>query len=62
MKQGLSKEEILIKARNGLFVSKYSYNHESLRKKTRRLLKEGLLKLIESNKDGFYYKLNEVRK
>lgn len=57
MKQGISKEAILQRAKNGLFVHKYSYSHEKLRKKARRMCKDGLLVLKEYRKDGFYYVL-----
>ena len=57
MKQGISKDTILQKAKNGLWVSKYSYSHESLRKKSRRLCKDGAIVLEDQTKEAFYYKL-----
>jgi hypothetical protein len=57
MKQGISKGRILQKAKHGLWVSKYSYSHESLRKKARRLCKDGVLVMEDQTKDAFYYKL-----
>lgn len=57
MKQGISKKTILLRAKNGLFVHKYSYSHEKLRKKARRMCKDGLLVLKEQSRDGFYYVL-----
>lgn len=56
---GISVNEILERAKKGIFVSKYSYSHESLRKKTRRMCKDGLLKMKDQNKDGFFYVLAE---
>ena len=54
-----SKPWILDKARTGLFVSKYSYSHEKLRQKARRLCKDGKLELVEQTREGFYYKAVE---
>ena len=59
MKQGISTATILEKAKRGLCVHKYSYSHEKLRKKTRRLCKDGLLKMESQDKDKFYYVLAE---
>lgn len=56
---GISVNEILERAKKGIFVHKYSYSHESLRKKTRRMCKDGLLKMKDQNKDGFFYILVE---
>ena len=52
-----SKPWILEKAKSGLFVSKYSYSHEKLRQKTRRMCKDGVLVMVQQDKDKFYYKL-----
>lgn len=52
-----SKPWIIEKAKTGLFVSKYSYSHEKLRKKTKRLCKDGGLVMVQQDKDKFYYKL-----
>jgi len=60
MKQGISKDTILQKAKNGLWVSKYSYSHESIRKKARRMCKDGILVMESQTKDSFYYKLAEL--
>lgn len=54
-----TKDWILAKARakTGLSVHKYSYSHEKLRKKTKRLCKDGVLAMVEQDKEKFYYKL-----
>ena len=52
-----SKPWIIAKAKTGLFVSKYSYSHEKLRQKTKRLCKDGVLVMVQQDKDKFYYKL-----
>lgn len=52
-----SKPWIIEKSKTGLFVSKYSYSHEKLRKKTKRLCKDGVLVMVQQDKDKFYYKL-----
>lgn len=51
-----TKEWILQKAQKGLYVNKYSWGHEKLRKKTRRMCKDGLLRLVSQNKSEFFYK------
>ena len=51
-----TKEWILKQARKGLSVNKYSWGQEKLRKKTRRLCKDGLLVLEWQNKSEFFYK------
>ncbi|MNG00788.1 hypothetical protein D3C85_693490 [compost metagenome] len=57
MKQGISKDSLLSKAKNGFFVSRYSWSHEKLRKKARRMCKDGLIYVEFQNKDGWFYKL-----
>ena len=52
-----SKSWIIEKAKTGLFVNKYSYSHEKLRQKTKRLYKDGVLVMVEQDKDKFYYKI-----
>lgn len=52
-----SRPWIIAKAKTGLFVSKYSYSHEKLRQKTKRLCKDGVLVMVQQDKDKFYYKL-----
>ena len=52
-----TKDWILSKAQTGLSVHKYSYGHEKLRKKTKRLCKDGVLRMESQTKDKFYYKL-----
>lgn len=37
------------------FVSKYKYSHDTRRKQFRRWAKDGLVKLIDKNRDGFLY-------
>lgn len=37
------------------FVSKYKYSHDERRKQFRRWAKDGLVILLEKNKDGFLY-------
>jgi len=54
-----TKDWILTKAKTGLSVHKYSYSHEKLRKKTKRLCKDGILVMESQTKDSFYYKLAE---
>lgn len=54
-----TKDWILSKAQTGLSVHKYSYSHEKLRKKTKRLCKDGVLTMESQTKDKFYYKLAE---
>ena len=54
-----SRPWIIAKAKTGLFVSKYSYSHEKLRQKTKRLCKDGVLIMENQTKDCFYYKLAE---
>jgi DNA-binding transcriptional regulator PaaX len=55
-----SKPWILAKAKTGLPIHKYSYSHEKLRKKARRLCKDGLLVMEKQDKEKFYYKLAEL--
>lgn len=45
-----------------VFVHRYKYSHQELRKKYRRLRKEGKVTLIEESPVGFLYKHKEVRK
>ncbi|UZS00842.1 hypothetical protein [Pseudomonas phage vB_PsaM_M1] len=52
-----TKDWILAKARTGLSVHKYSYSQEKLRKKTKRMCKDGVLIMVEQDKEKFYYKL-----
>ncbi len=53
----MNKDAILqIAKRRPFFVSKYKWSQDSLRKRTRRMLKDGLLVLVESNRDGFVYR------
>lgn len=52
-----TKEWILKRAESGLSVNKYSWGHEKLRKKARRLCKDGFLKLEWQNKSEFFYKI-----
>ena len=52
-----TKDWILSKAQTGLSVHKYSYSHEKLRKKIKRLCKDGVLIMESQTKDKFYYKL-----
>ena len=52
-----SKPWILAKARNGLAVHKYSWSQEKLRKKARRMCKDGILRLENQTRDCFYYRL-----
>lgn len=59
MKQGISTTEILERAAKGIRVSKYNYSHEKLRKKTRRMCKDGKLTMTMQDKEFFYYKLAE---
>jgi hypothetical protein len=54
-----TKDWILAKAKTGLSVHKYSYSQEKLRKKTKRLCKDGVLIMDKQDKDKFYYKLAE---
>lgn len=37
------------------FVSKYRYSHDERRKQFRRWAKDGLVTLLEKNRDGFLY-------
>lgn len=55
-----TKDWILAKAQTGLSVHKYSYSHEKLRKKTKRMRKDGVLTLTQQDKEKFYYKLAEL--
>ena len=52
-----SKPWIIEKAKTGLTVHKYKYSQERLRKKARRLCKDGVLIMESQAKDSFYYKL-----
>lgn len=52
-----SKPWILAKAIDGLSVHKYSWSQEKLRKKARRMCKDGILRLESQTKDCLYYKL-----
>ena len=55
-----TKDWILAKAKTGLSVHKYSYSHEKLRKKTKRMCKDRILVMESQTKDSFYYKLAEL--
>lgn len=57
MNEKYSKPWILEKATKGLSVHKYSWSHEKLRKKARRLCKDGFLVMVDQSKDNFYYKV-----
>ena len=52
-----SKPWIIEKAKTGLIVHKYKYSQEKLRKKARRLCKDGVLVVENQTKDSFYYKI-----
>lgn len=54
-----TKDWILAKAKTELSVHKYSYSHEKLRKKTKRICKDGVLTMVKQDKDKFYYRLVE---
>lgn len=61
MKQGLSKDEIIaIASRRTFSVERLSWRDESLRKKTRRLAKDGKLVLVDEDKRNFYYRASEA--
>lgn len=53
----MSEREILaIAAEREFFVAKYGQSHERLRKKCRRMMKDGFLTLVSSNNRGFNYR------
>lgn len=57
MKKALSKEQVLeMAAKKSFIVNRYSYSHEKLRKMCRRMAKDGLLKLICQDSNGFVYR------
>jgi hypothetical protein len=57
----LCESRILELARGrDFFVDKYRYSHEALRKKCRRMLKDGKLQLMKADKNGFTYRTAEV--
>lgn len=57
----MAEREILaIAAVREFFVSKYGTSHEKLRKKCRRMMKDGFLVLVSSNKRGFNYRTPEA--
>lgn len=59
MKQGFSEAEILelVRRRGQFFVHKYAWGQDALRKKCRRMAKDGKLVLIQRTRDGFYYEV-----
>lgn len=60
MKHGLSEEQILkLAAKRDFHVSRYAWSHDGLRKKTRKMLKEGKLRLVAPPKDEFIYRTTE---
>jgi len=50
------REIIAIAAEREFFVAKYGESHERLRKKCRRMKKDGELTLVSSNNRGFNYR------
>lgn len=42
-----------------VFVHRYKWNHDSKRRKYRKLQKKGKVKLIETRKDGWLYGIVE---
>jgi hypothetical protein len=57
----ISRQEIVqIAEARAFYVSRYSWSHSRLRKVTRRMMKDGLLTLVASPKDGFYYRTPEA--
>jgi hypothetical protein len=49
-------ETMRIADARAFYVSRFSWSHARLRKITRRMAKDGLLTLVASPKDGFYYR------
>ncbi len=57
MKQGISVETIMKIATNQeFFVDRYKGNAANLRKKCRKLFRDGALVLVRRAKDGFHYR------
>jgi len=57
----MSEAEILaIAHEREFFVAKYGNSHERLRKKCRRMKKDGLLVLVSRNSRGFNYRSPEA--
>lgn len=54
------REIIAIAGEREFFVSKYGNSHEKLRKKCRRMMKDGFLVLVSSNSRGFNYRTPEA--
>ncbi len=64
MRDGLNREQIVkIAAQNGgFYVSKYDYKSINLRKKCRRLAKEGILVLDGIHKGQITYRVSQGNK
>jgi DNA-binding transcriptional regulator PaaX len=55
-----TKEGILKLAKHEeFFVHKYAHKASAIRKKTRRMCKDGLLVMVRSDRDHFYYRSKE---
>ena len=61
MKQGLSEEKIIEIAKHKTFVvHAYRWSHYTLRNKTRRMHRDGLLVRVHAGKGCFAYRAAEV--
>ncbi len=56
MKRWTAAAVLTAAAHHDFYVSKYRWGHEALRKRTRRMLKEGALILVRVDRDYFYYR------
>lgn len=45
-----------------IFVDRYAYRHDKLRKRFKRLQREGKAVVVEQDQRGWYYKLIEEKK
>lgn len=56
MKSGLSEAQILERAKYGFYVRRYAWSQANLRKKCRRMAKDGKLVVEWRDKGGFFYR------
>lgn len=56
----LASEIIAVADKNAFFVSKYGERFKRLRKKCRRMYKDGKLVKVSSDRKGFYYRTPEA--
>lgn len=61
MKSGKFSEEQVLKlaAKRDFRVSRFAWSHDGLRKLTRRMCKDGKLRMVQQDSDGFTYRTAE---